>query len=232
MAAPYIPPQDAGLDTWATNFATLITASPATYGLTPTDAAAIQSARDTYHAAYLLGGLTAPPHPVPVNPSTRTPITVAAKDAAKLASRALWRTYAAQIRLNPGVSNSDKLALGLNLPNNSPTPIPAPITWPLMSFVSAGPLTQVWTYVDSMAGVGKAKPPGAVQLQLFASAGTAPVVDPTLLSLFSVETKSPLQIDLPPADAGKLLSVSGRWVTRRGLTGPYGPIQTAYVVGA
>ena len=32
--APYIPPTDAGLDAWSTNFSALLTASPATYGLT------------------------------------------------------------------------------------------------------------------------------------------------------------------------------------------------------
>ena len=232
MATPYIPAQDQALDAWAANFAALITTNPALYGTDAIAAASIQAARDLYHGAYLLGGLTAPPNPQPVNPSTRTPVTVAAKDTAKLAGRLLWRSYAAQIRLNPGVMPSDKIALGLNLPNNSPSQIPAPVTWPILQFISAGPLTHVLTYVDSMAGVGKAKPAGAVAALLFATPAVAVETNPENLAYNSSQTKSPLQVQWPPPDAGKIASYAARWVTRTGLEGPWGPITSATIVGA
>ena len=147
-AAPYIPARDSTLDSWADNFQTLIAASPATYGLAAPDAVAITNAFTTWHAAYLLGGSTGSP-PVPINPSTFTSVTVAAKNSAKFAMIIILRSYAAQIRLNPGVTNSDKIALGLNLPNNTPSPIPVPLTFPLLSIVSAGPGTQIIRYADS-----------------------------------------------------------------------------------
>lgn len=232
MSASYIPAQDAGLDTWSQNFAALITAAPATYGLDATAALAIQTAVDAYHDAYLLGGLTAPPNPVPVNPSTRTPVTVAAKDSAKFAMRALARTYAAQIRLNPGVSNADKLALGLNLPNNSPSPIPTPTSFPMLTFLLAGPLTHQFSYKDSDTPVGKLKPTGAIQGLLFAMTSTTPVVDPTLLPFKQAFTKSPFLVQWDSADAGELAYYAAYWQTRRGLVGPWSAIQSVTVVAA
>lgn len=232
MAAPYIPSQDSALDVWSANFANLITAAPSTYGLDAVAAANIQGAVDAYHTAFLCAGLTAPPNPTPVNPACRTSVTIATKDADKLAMRTLCRVYASQIRLNPGVLNADKIALGLNLPNNSPVQIPAPITWPIFAFISAGPLSHILSYTDSTPGAGKAKPFGAVAALLFCGLATAATTDPDALPYNSSQTKSPLQLTFDPSAAGKIATYAARWVTRKGLVGPWGPIISTTVVGA
>ncbi len=231
MAASYIPSTDTGLDGWATNFASLITASPATYGLDATAAAAIQTARDTYHDAYLLAG-TAPPHRTPVNPSTRTPVTVAAKDSAKIAGRILWRSYAAQIRVNPGVADADKLALGLNLPSSGGTPVPAPTSFPLLSFVSGAPLTHVFSYKDSDVPTGKAKAPGAVQMQLAALVAVGPSINPDTWPLILTPTKSPFQVLWSSGDGGKVATYAARWATRRGLVGPWSALSNFTILSS
>lgn len=211
--APYIPARDSTLDSWADNFATLITASPATYGLDATAALAIQNAFDTWHAAYLLGGSTGSP-PVPVNPSTFTSVTVAAKNAEKTAMTILHRSYAAQIRINPGVASSDKIALGLNLPNNSPTPIGAPTTFPLLSIVSAGPGTQEIRYADSTTPSLRKKPAGTIGLQLFRGVAVDPIVDVKLCSFLDTLTVQPYQSVFLVGDDGKTATYFGRWVNR------------------
>lgn len=230
MAAPYIPAQNAALDAWAANFSTLITASPSTYGLAPADAVAIASAVSAFHAAYLLAGMTAPPHPVPVSPSTRTPITVGSMNAAAGAMKTLIRTYAAQLRLNPGVSSPNKLALGLNLPNTTPTPVPVPVSYPLLSFLLAAPLTHQFSYKDSMTPVGKRKAVGAVQLQLVGAASATPLVDPTLFPPLPAQTKSPFQVMWPSGAGGKTAYYAARWITRTGLVGPWSPISNALIL--
>jgi hypothetical protein len=219
VAVSYIPTTDSGLDDWSANFATLITGDPGLYGLDALAAAAIQDAYDVYHAAYLLGGSI---NRVPVNPSTRTPVTVAAKDAAKVAGRTLWRTYAAQIRLNPGVTNEDKIALGLNLPNNSPSNIPAPTSWPIL---------QVMKYQDSTLGFGKAKAPGALYAQLVATPSAMVITSPDDQPIPFLLTKVPTQIVFDSGAAGKVAYMWARWVTRRGLVGPWSDGITATIMG-
>ena len=227
MAVSYIPVTDSGLNEWGDNFATLITADPTRYGLDSVAAAAIQSAQDTYAAAFALGGSIGR---VPVNPSARSPVTVAAKDAAKLAARSLFRTYSAQIRINPGVSNDDKIALGLNLPNNSPSPIPAPVSWPVLSVLSGGPLSFVVKYHDSIIGVGKAKAAGAMQGQLVATPSATPILAPDDQPIPFLLTKVPTQITFDSSAGGKVCYMWARWVTRRGLVGPWSDGITATVM--
>jgi hypothetical protein len=237
-APPYIPTQTSGLDTWSQNFATLISAAPATYGLTPTDATTIQAVVDAYHAAYLLAGTTAPPHPVPVSPSTRNPVTVAAMRSQMGATVGTIRTYAQMIVRDPGVSNSDKVALGLNLPNTTPSPVPAPASYPLLSLLSAVHLQHQFSYKDSLTPVGKRKAFGAVQLQLVGALGTAPAVDqdalpPVLASNQlggpAAPTKSPFIVSWAPGSTGKIASYAARWMTRSGLAGPWSPILSTLV---
>jgi len=212
MAAPYIPPKDADLALWAQNFSDLITANPATYGLLPADAVAIAASNATWQAAFI----------VATNPATRTTVTIAAKNAAKVAFIALARTYGSQIRINPGVTNADKLDLGLNLPNNSPSPIPPPVTWPILALPSAGPGLHEVRYADSSSPASRAKPPLVVQLQLFRGVAVAAIVDPALTSFLAGVTKNPYQSTFSdPADTGKVATYFGRWLNRNGQVGPW-----------
>ncbi len=210
MAAPYIPPKDAMLNDWLNNFSDLITAAPATYGLDAPAAADIAVAVGDWNTAYALV----------IVPATKTKVTVAAKNAAKVAAVTLCRTYASQIRINPGVLNSDKIALGLNLPNNSPSPIPPPATFPLLAIQSAGPLLHVIRYADNTTPDLRKKPAGAIQMELWRGVGTAVIADPALCSLLALVTKQPYQSVFNPADAGKMATYFARWSLR---TGGYGP---------
>lgn len=215
-AAPYVPPKDADFANWADNFATLITASPSTYGLDSIAAAAIQAENDAFQLAFTAA----------TNPGTRTPVTVAAKDSARITCQALMRVYASQIRLNPGVTNSDKIDLGLNLPNPIPSPIPAPTSFPVLNLVQAAYLTHQFKYQDSILAVGKAKAPGSVQMELRANVGAVAGTDPETFITKQWATKSPFLVQWDAGDAGKLATYAARWVTRRGLVGPWSALNT------
>lgn len=223
MAQPYIPPTDAALRAWAVNYADLITAAPATYGLDAPAALAIQDAVDEFVEA--LDAYTK---------DTRTVVLVAAKNAAKFAMLALVRTYSAQIRLNPGVSNENKLALGLNLPNTSPSPIPAPATSPILAFVGATPGQHTLRFADTLTPDSRRKPFGVVALQLFLGIGVAAIPDPADCAFYATITKQPTPVDFDPADAGKVATYYGRWVTRSGpggvaQSGPWSAQLTAVI---
>ncbi len=226
MSAPYIPSRDSALDAWADNFQSVIAASPTTYGLGAVDAAAITTAFNTWHAAYLLGGSSGSP-PVPINPATKTPVTVAAKNSAKIAMVGLDRSYAAQIRLNPGISNADKIALGLNLPNNAPSPIGPPATFPLLSITSAQPGTHTIRFADSGSPALRAKPPGSIGLQLYRGIGVAPITNVDLTAWLAQVTAQPFVSSFDVGDAGKIATYFARWITRGkavgGASGQVGP---------
>jgi hypothetical protein len=229
MSVPYIPPREVDLVNWADNFSTLITASPATYGLIAGDAVTIAAVVADWDTAYAAG----------TDPSTRTPVTVGAKNTAKLAMLPVLRTYASQVRLNPGVANSDKLALGLNLPNNNPQPIPAPNTAPVLTIISAQVLRHVMKYRDEVAQpTSRAKASNAIGMELYRGVSSIPLTDPLTCLYYGAMVKVPFNSDFDQADAGKLATYFGRWVNRAGsagnniaLTGPWSAALTQTVVG-
>lgn len=205
-AAPYIPAKDADFDAWLLNFTTLLTAAPITYGLTAPDAVTCAAQYTAWHPAYLAA----------TDPGTRTPVTVAAKDAARVTAEQVIRPYAQEISKNAAVATGDKVAIGVNLPNNSPVPIPPPVTFPQLSFRSAEPLVHILQWQDSGLGTGKQKPFGAIGCELYRAVGTVPAVDPLQAVYSGTFTKSPLRSTFEPTQVGKLCTYFARWITRSG----------------
>lgn len=225
MTAPYIPTRDALLDAWGSNFDTLISADPALYGLQPSDATAIDVAYTDFHNAYLVISV----------PANRSQVTIATKNNLKATFVQLARTYAQQIRNNPGVSNDDKLALGLNLANNTPSPIPAPSSQPLISFKSATPLQHELRYSDYNSPASRKKAPGSIQVQWymrFSAIGSPPPSNPFPADAVLVSTKNPTMVNFDSAQAGLNVTYWARFVNRNGLFGPWSDSTTQLVLGS
>jgi hypothetical protein len=221
MSAPYIPTRDSALDTFATNFSALITATPNIFGLVAADAVAIAAVRLTFHNAYL----------VATTLSTRTPSSIMAKDIAKTAMLATIRPYAQQIANNAAVLAANKIALGLNPHQNPPNPVVAPATFPLLTLAGAAPLQHFFKFKDSGAlGLSKAKPAGAVALELHAATSATVVTDPTTLPFVQMFTKSPFIVIWGSTARALTAYYAGRWITRRGLTGPWSSITNQVVM--
>lgn len=222
MSTSYIPPKDADFAPWLVNFSTMITASPATYGLVAGDAVSIAAQNTAFAAAYALV----------TSPSTKTPTTVQAKNIAKANALATVRPYAQRIANNAGVSSSNKIALGLNPRTNPPTPVTQPTTLPVLSIPSMINLGLIMRYRDSLASPSvKAKPAGAIAAEVYVKTSATPIVDPTLLTFAGLQTKSPFTLSFTSGDIGKQAYVVARWVTRKGLVGPWGAIVAATVPG-
>lgn len=221
MAAPYIPTSDAALDAWALNFASRITANPGLYGLATGDAVTIQNAVDTFDAAYQIAGLSGTAPKTPLSPSTRTPVTIAAKDAARNAMLPIVRTYGIQIRNNAGVSNSDKTDLGLTIVKTTPTPIPTPVTVPLLTMIALNTNGATVNMRDSGTPSIKAKPFGAIGAEVWIQYSPTLIGTRTDPVYLGNATKSPHVIFPDPAKIGQQAWVVMRWVTRTGLVGAF-----------
>lgn len=212
----YIPSKQADLVTWADNFSDLITAAPGTYGLIAADAAAISGVVNTYLTAYALA----------LNNTTRTPVTVAAKDTAQINMLDLVRQYAVTISLNAGVLTADKIAVGVNPRTSTPTPIATPATSPVLSITNALPLQHVLRFRDELASPSvKAKPYGVTQIQIYGQVSPTIIYDPAAIAFKQIATKSPFLVTWDSGDAGKIAYYAARWQTRSGLVGPWSTVQ-------
>ena len=220
MSTSYVPTRDSDLQIWSLNFATTLTANPANYGLTAGDAAAVAAAQAAYSAAYVTA----------TTQSTRTKDTIAAKDVARGQLTVLLRTYSDIIQANAGISQDNKTALGLPIRKTTKTAVTAPTSAPTINVtgLTAGVLQM--TYHDPNQGAKvKAKPAGAIQMEVAYSTSTTVVTDPTTLGFRELVTKTPFNLPTDPSDKGKTLYFAGRWVTRRGLMGPWSAVGSTVV---
>lgn len=211
MANSYIPNKDVDLVPWADNFRDLITANPALYGLQPSDATAIAAVVNPFDASYI----------VATNPSTRTPATVAAKDSDKGAMIPILRLYAQTIKLNQGVTNENKVALGIHVNDALPSPVPVPTSLPLMTITGARHLYQEIKIQASETPTSKAKPVGSVGAVIFTYIGVAAATDPTTGLFKQINTKTPASLNYQPGDVGKIATSWARWFNRKGELGPW-----------
>jgi uncharacterized small protein (DUF1192 family) len=155
------------------------------------------------------------------NEATRTRPTVAAKDDARSACESLCRQYAILIKDNAGISDDDKIAIGVRPVNPNREPVDCPQTSPLLNIIGATPGSQTLRYADSNTPDSKAKPFGASELQIFLAVGTtenAPLSDARFYGKF---TKNPIAVEFGEADNGKFATYYARWASVRGETGPW-----------
>jgi hypothetical protein len=221
MSTSFLPAKDALLATWMQNFSTLITAAPATYGLAAADAVAIAAAVNPFISALATS----------TNPSTRTPTTVNAKNVARNSATVVVRGYGDTIRANTGVTDANKLALGLVVRDPTQTPIPAPTTSPILTIIAATPLQHTVRFADQNTPASRAKPSGVTQMQLYVSVGTVAPVSPDATPFYGVVTKNPVAVNFASGDVGKTAYYYARWQTRRGLVGPWSALLQFTVAG-
>ncbi len=211
MPSDYIPAEDAQFSLWAQAFGNGISANPSLFMLTSAQAASIQTVVGNYVAALLVANTEA----------TRTKPTIIQKDDARSICESLCRQYAILIKDNTGISDDDKVAIGVRPINPNREPVDCPQTQPLLNVLGTTPGAQTLRYVDSSTPDSKAKPFGASELQLFmavADEENAPLSDAKFIGKF---TRNPIAIEFGESDNGKFATYYGRWASMRGDTGPF-----------
>lgn len=211
MADPYIPPQDGPAQEWMTTFALGINNNPALYMLTAADALGIQNAVNLYVAARALT----------LVPATRNEVTITAKDDARISAEQICRQFAQLIKLNAGITDADKVAIGVRPVNPVHNPIDPPTSSPMVSIFAAGQGSQTLRYSDSNTPDSAAKPFGASQLQLYVAIDETPVSDPDQATFYGAFTKNPIGVAFDHSDNGKQASYFARWTNSKGEVGPW-----------
>lgn len=208
---PYIPTTDAAFKSWLQNFAQKIQLDPQKYSLAPADAQVIMDHYQAYAAAFDTVQF----------PDTRNSTTIGEKDAIRASAEASVRVYAQQIKLNKGLDNKLKLALGVHVDDPTRSPIPAPESSPLLMIVSAFSGVHHIRYADENTPASRKKPHGAKQLELWAHIGPNATANPDDAKYIGSFTKNPILNQLDPSAANMIATYFARWQTARGLIGPW-----------
>lgn len=222
MASGYIPQKDADFKTWVDNNSAMITANYSGLGISSADAAAYASLVSTFDAAYMTA----------TSGDTRGPMTITAKDTARANAEARARQLATMIQANPSVTNEMKTALGYTIRKIGRTPVPAPTTYPILSFANIAPLQHVLRYSDSGGAAPRGRPFGVTGLMLswwITPAGTAPSGPANFVQSF---TRIPIGITFDSSAVGKLAIYSAKWTNGKGNLGPVSNTLSNLIIGA
>lgn len=206
----YIPAREADFATWVDNFTDLINTNYVAYGLTASDATALNTMNTQYQTAYSAA----------IAGTTRGPASVNAKDVARANVTGRARQLAIILQANPGITDLQKTQLGITVRKTNKTPVPPPTSSPLLGFVAATPLQHTIRYADQNTPASRALPFGAVALQLRVFVGATPPTPTTPATYVLTQTKNPVPVNFDVTDVGKTAYYLGLWINRKGDLGP------------
>ena len=209
--ADYIPGPDANFQAWQANFVTYANANLAALGLTAADMAPITAAQGTWATAF-------PAHVAAVAAAKAAKQT---KDEARAGYVAVIRPLVRRLQASPLVSDAERSSLGITV-RQEPGPIGPPTTAPVCTIECGNRLQQVLRFNDSATPTRKAKPAGAIGVEIWNKVGTTPPAGEADLRFVAVDTNSPYVMNFDSADGGKTNYVWMRWVSPTGERGPWG----------
>lgn len=210
MAVPYIPARDADLATFADNFQQTLTLNQATYLIIGASLATIQA-----NVASFITALS-----IATNPGTRTKVTVATKDAARTVMLSNIRLIASQVQAIPGITPGDLSALGLTVRDTGKTPVPAPVTFPIISLLGVAGGQLRLSIADELTPTVKRKPQGVISCLLVVKASPGSPADSYDGIPLATVGRVPTSISLAALTLGTVYNMLGVWMNRRGDRGP------------
>lgn len=207
------------------NFAGKIVERPAVYKVAPQEAAGVSAAVEGFAEALRVCNV----------PETRTSLAILRKDDLRAEAERMCRPIYLRIKVDPTIGGEDKFSAGVRLPMSPRSRIGAPNSAPLLKLVANLGFAHVITY-GNPEHLGTAKPRGAIGIQVFRTLSSrgagrmgAPATSGDSLSDDSTGapdyvgtfTRNPIRIPCFQRDDLKLATYVARWITRRGLVGPW-----------
>lgn len=219
MSTRFLPTQESALNTWLQNFSTKVSAGPAAYGLSPTDAATIAAAVAAWKNAYETAS----------SPATRTSGAVVAKRGEKKNVVKIVRGYAGMVRSNDSVSSELKLNLGLRLRARRGSPVPVPADAPALALRHMGTGVHELRAGTVNAAPRRGKPPWATALMVYRAVGEDPVSRAEEAQFLTLVTRARFTSTFDHAQRGQTATYFARWINTKGEPGPWSNAMTAAI---
>lgn len=218
----FIPRADGQFDNWQGNFSDYAADHREALGISEGDVSKLASLQKAWETDYR--AVTAA--------RDAWQSAVAAKEASRSEYIALIRTLATQLRARTSLTDAQRAALGLTLPNANATPDGAPQTAPLFSIDTSQRLQHSVDFFDSETPTRRAKPRGILAAEIriaIRPAGASPPTDPAAYAFRGIHTRSPATISFEGADGGQTAHYQLRWLNTRGQAGPFSALGSATV---
>jgi hypothetical protein len=156
----------------------------------------------------------------------------ATKAQARREYEAVLRPAVRRIQSNGAVTDAQRGALGITIPDRTRTPVGAPTSRPLVQVDFSKRLVHRLAYVDEAAALRRARPRGIVGAEVWvkvAAPGEAPPTGAADLKFLLLSTRSPAKVEYSGDQAGHTAHYMLRWLSRRGEPGPWSETASATV---
>ncbi len=204
----YLPRREAPLIDFMQEFIAVVSPAPENYGLDLTQAQAMIEAVDAFAAAYAVAN----------NNTTRTPVAIQEKNAAKKQAIRVTRQTVGICQAWPEMTNAKRTALKISLRDEEPTPIGPPEEMPVLSVRATGQVLDLT--LRSPTGE-RQKPEGVRAAFVYTFVGESPVGDLTRWEFRGGTTRSDPQIVMDSSvTPGTKVWVTAQWVNPRDVPGP------------
>lgn len=219
---PYMPDSDAGKQRWMERFLTQLEKDPKRYGFD--DERMFEYIRRTIRT-FISAAQAAS------NKGERSTYLVTEKNRARADAVALCREIAMRLKVDPTISDTEKVSLGLHIRDAAPEKaklpegaLPGAAGHPTLDVRSSPNGGHVISFRNIVTG-STGKPKGVSHLLLFAAIGEQPRMRRTHARLLGAYTRRPFEI-MYPTDCGiegLYVTYYGRWLTARGRMSPWSP---------
>ena len=211
MSDQFVPRKDSEAVGFILNFSQKLVDTPSVYFVSAAEAAIVLDAAQDFQAAFLALD----------NPANQNPVMTNLKDEKRAIAEQLVRKYGSLIKPNDGISNADKIAIGVPPPNFNRDPVLCPQTQPKINVVAATFGAHTLKYADSIDDESGKKPFGATELQLWVCIDDEPEPNVANARYYGKFTRNPVAVAFSHADNGKVATYYSRWCGRRGDVGPW-----------
>ena len=206
-----LPRVDAKFLNWSANFGDLIATDPPGFGLSEKQVTDFNNLLRTFRASYGRA----------VEPSTKTAVAVAQKNADRDALRLDARRLVSVIDGQAAVTDAQRVALGIVVRDTSPTPVARPAYPPLIEVQQVAGNGVTIRLLDSRDTSRRGRPVVAIGATVFSYVGDVAPVEESAWTYEGNTSKTTLTVQfsqlLPP---GTKVWFTAFWYNRRAESGP------------
>ena len=230
MNTNYIPRQDADFDSFQKNLINVLIPNYTTWGITAADETNLITLQTAWAAAYATGGKNML--------ETRTSQNVKAKTDARKVYEAAIRLFVKRwIKVNPLISDAERVSMGVTVNKTTLTAAPVPDTAPQINISPASGSQLIVDFkqkpnVITSANVllrSVAKPKGYHAVKLYYVVGGPAPAGIANCNASVGMTKTGHRLRFNPADAGKTVYMFACWVNTKEQEGPLTALITAVI---
>lgn len=217
----YVPAPDPAFNNWQTTLLAFITDNRAALGVSTGDLTALTAGQTAWTAAYGTHQAT----------QAQALSDRQAKDDARTAYVTLIRAAVGQMQKNPAVTDAQRQAMQITVPDTTHTPAGTPTTRPVAKIDTSERLRHTLEFRDEATPTSRAKPAGVTACEVWLFTGTTPPAGPEAMHLQAVDRSTPYLMEFASADAGKTAWWALLWVNTKGDHGPWSATVSATIPG-